>query len=39
MMKVSKPSTQPEQQSIGMSVLFFILLMGILGMMILKGGV
>jgi len=39
MMKVSKPPTQGEQQSIGMIVLFFILMMGILAMMILKGGV
>jgi cytochrome c1 len=39
MMKVSQPPNKPEQQSIGMIVLFFILMMGILAMMILKGGV
>jgi cytochrome c1 len=39
MMKVSKSSNQPEEQSIGMTVLFFLLMIGILAMMMLKGGV
>jgi cytochrome c1 len=38
MMKVSQPPNKPEQQSIGMIVLLFLLMMGILAMMILKGG-